>query len=51
MDMEKDPALNLHLVIDIGWTATETEHGQINQIIRDNLTYSGPPNPANPAEE
>ncbi|HUK20253.1 MAG TPA: hypothetical protein VLV45_01710 [Gemmatimonadales bacterium] len=27
------------------------KHGQINHIIRDNLKYPGPPNPANPAED
>jgi len=52
MDMEKVILHEyLHLVIDIGWSATEAEHGQINHIIRDNLSYPGPPNPANPAEE
>jgi hypothetical protein len=41
----------LHLVIDIGWNSEEAQHGQIYQIIRENLKYPGPPNPANPAEE
>jgi hypothetical protein len=41
----------LHEAIDIGVNVEEMEHGQINHIIRDNLHYPGPPNPANPAED
>ena len=39
----------LHLVVDIGWNTEEAQHGQINQIIKYNLKYPGPPNPADPA--
>jgi hypothetical protein len=52
MDMEKVILHEyLHLVIDIGWNSLEAQHGQINHIIRDNLHYPGPPNPASPAED
>ena len=29
----------------------QAQHGQINQIIKYNLKYPGPPNPASPAED
>ena len=51
MDMEKVILHEyLHLVIDISSSDTGIQHGQINQIIKYNLKYPGPPNPANPAE-
>ena len=40
----------LHLVI-VGWGSGDSQHPQINLIIKFNLNYPGPPNPANPAEE
>jgi len=40
----------LHLVV-VGWGSGDSQHPQINLIIRFNLNYPGPPNPANPAEE
>src|SRR5438128_9968488 len=40
----------LHLLI-VGWGSGDSQHPQINLIIKFNLKYQGPPNPANPAEE
>jgi len=34
-----------------GSTGYEFDHTRINEIIRDNLKYPGPPNPANPSED
>jgi hypothetical protein len=34
-----------------GETGYEYDHTRINQIIRDNLKYPGPPNPVNPSED
>ena len=34
-----------------GSTGYEYDHTRINQIIRDNMQYPGPPNPVNPSED
>lgn len=52
MDLEKVILHEfLHDVLDIGVGHGDAEHGQINLIIKYNLKYPGPPNPANPAED
>ena len=40
----------LHLVVE-GWGSGDSQHPQINLIIKCNLGYLGSPNPANPADD
>ena len=42
----------LHAALDEDWqkSGEQAQHGQINQIIKYNIGYSGAPNPANPTE-
>lgn len=54
MDLEKTILHEfLHGALDDGWQrlSEQAQHGQINLIIRFNLEYPPPPNPANPSED